>query len=223
MSSVESGDTQQNPNKPPRTRRSAQETREHLMRVVYELFYQRGIHSVGVDEIAKVADIAPTTMYRIFDSKDELVAAYADHIDQYWRNWLHQAIAEQVDPVAKIRAAFNALATAVSSPEHRGCPFQMILAEYPDPTHNAHIAAVANKTYARNTFRDLARAAAIDHPNQVGDQLALLFDGAYANNQAMGPRGPVRQLKPMLELILRSHPTKQRNITAHQPNNRPRS
>ena len=57
-------------------RRSAAESREHVLAVASDLFYRNGIHATGVDDIAKVAEVAPTTLYRAFGSKDELAAAY---------------------------------------------------------------------------------------------------------------------------------------------------
>ena len=56
----------------------AAETREHVLAVAHELFYWHGIRATGVDAIAAEAEVAPTTLYRLFASKDDLIAAYID-------------------------------------------------------------------------------------------------------------------------------------------------
>jgi AcrR family transcriptional regulator len=56
--------------------RSAAQTREHVLGVAHELFYWHGIRATGVDRVAAEAAVAPTTLYRLFASKDDLIAAY---------------------------------------------------------------------------------------------------------------------------------------------------
>ena len=60
--------------------------REKLLAVASDLFYRRGIRSVGIDQIIAAADVAKMSLYRSFPSKDELVAAYLRELDRdYWR------------------------------------------------------------------------------------------------------------------------------------------
>ena len=44
----------------------------------YELFSQRGIQAVGVDELIEKAGVAKATLYRHFPSKDDLVLAFLE-------------------------------------------------------------------------------------------------------------------------------------------------
>src|ERR1700724_3487228 len=50
--------------------------RERIIAVAAELFYRHGIRAVGVESIAEAAGTNKMTLYRHFDSKDELVAEY---------------------------------------------------------------------------------------------------------------------------------------------------
>jgi AcrR family transcriptional regulator len=192
-------------------RRTGDETRTHLLSVAYQLFYNRGIHSVGVDEIARTAEVAPTTMYRSFESKDALVGAYASAVDDYWRAWFTKVTATETDPAGQIRAVFAALGEVFQSPEHRGCPFMMLLAEYPDARHPAHTVAVENKQWARQQFSRLCHAANFLQPEQIADQLTVVLDGMYANNQSLGSTGPVLQGQSLVELILSSSAVPEQN------------
>src|SRR5579871_4547844 len=50
--------------------------RERILAVAAELFYRHGIRAVGVEAIAEAAGTNKMTLYRHFESKDELVAEY---------------------------------------------------------------------------------------------------------------------------------------------------
>jgi AcrR family transcriptional regulator len=68
-----------------RTRRTAAQTREHVLAIANELFYWHGIRATGIDAVAAEAGVAPTTLYRLFASKDDLIAAYVERADRLYR------------------------------------------------------------------------------------------------------------------------------------------
>jgi AcrR family transcriptional regulator len=96
-----------------------------------------------------------------------------------------------------ILAVFDAFADEVLSASHRGCPFLMVLAEFPDPKSVPHVSAVAHKTWLRALFRDLVRAlgkeARVRQPARLADHLALVAEGIYGSVPALGASGPARQ------------------------------
>ena len=111
-------------------RRSAEQTRELVLEVAHQLFYWHGIRATGVDRVAAEAGVAPTTLYRLFSSKDDLVAAYIDRAFRLYRDWFDAAAAAGgAAPRDRILAVFDALAEQVQPHQCRGCPFLMALAE----------------------------------------------------------------------------------------------
>src|SRR5437763_5180857 len=50
--------------------------RERLLAAANELFYEEGVHSVGIDRVIERAGVAKATLYSAFGSKDELIRAY---------------------------------------------------------------------------------------------------------------------------------------------------
>ena len=66
--------------------RSAAATREHVLAVASELFYWNGIRATGIDRVAAEAGVAPTTLYRVFASKDDLIGAYIERADRLYRD-----------------------------------------------------------------------------------------------------------------------------------------
>jgi len=183
-------------------RRSAAETRQHLLEIASELFYWQGIHAVGVDRVAAAAGVAPTTLYRVFASKDDLVAAYVEHNSMGYRAWFDAAVATADEPRAQIRAVFDALSVQVRPEQCRGCPFLMALAEYPDPQHPAHVHAVAAKDWVRARFVALATAAGAAAPADLADDLMLVMEGVYATVASLGADGPSRRARALVTALL---------------------
>jgi AcrR family transcriptional regulator len=187
----------------PRQRRPAAQTREHVLAVANDLFYWQGIRATGVDALAAAAGVAPTTLYRLFASKDDLVAAYVERAAHDYRIWFDATVeAAGPDPRKRILALFDALGEQVAPENCRGCPFLMALTELPDPGHDAHRHAVAIKAWVRARFRALAEGLEVDDPEPLADQLTLLFEGVYASVQALGAGGPAARARGIAEGML---------------------
>jgi len=52
------------------------------MQVADELFYARGLHAVGIDEIIAKSGAAKATLYAHFPTKDDLIAAYLQQTER---------------------------------------------------------------------------------------------------------------------------------------------
>lgn len=189
--------------------RTAAETRSLLLRVAGELFYWKGIRATGVDLVAAEAGVAPTTLYRVFGSKDDLVAAYVENADQGGRErWSAALESAGPDPRVKILAMFDAVFAHVDSANYRGCPMMMTLTEFPDPDLRAHQIAVAGKSWVRARIRELADQLDVDEPARVADSLTLVMEGLLASGQALGSGGPAGQARRLVETILSTATTR---------------
>jgi AcrR family transcriptional regulator len=192
---------------PSRTRRSAADTRAHVLDVARRLFYWQGIHATGIDKVAAEAKVAPTTLYRLFPSKDDLVTAYVTSNAERYKEWMAHATRPGLgSPRMRILALFDALAEQVQPDRSRGCPFLMTLAEFPDSEHPAHKEAVALKAWAREYLRHLTRELAADttvtDPDALADQLVITMEGVYATAAALGNDGPARQARALAATLL---------------------
>lgn len=190
-------------------RRAAADTKEHILAVARELFYQDGIRATGVDRVAAEANVAPPTLYRIFGSKDDLVAAYLEREDHRYREWFRAAAAGN-GPRERILALFDALAEQVRPDSCRGCPFLIALGELPDHDALGHRHAVAMKHWVRAQLGALAdgfaATAPMDDPQALADQLMLVMEGVYATTQAFGPTGPAARARSLVEALLPRRP-----------------
>lgn len=169
-------------------RRSAADTREHVLEVARELFYWRGIRATGIDAVAGGSGVATATLYRVFGSKDALVEAYVRREAAGHLEWLEASLGDPRRPAGqRLGDLFTALEHITRSDVCRGCPFQMALAEIPERDHPAHREAVELKRRVRERFGELAAEHAGAEAERLADELMLLFEGAFATAVALGP------------------------------------
>jgi AcrR family transcriptional regulator len=186
--------------------------------VADRLFYWDGIRATGVDRVAREAGVAPTTLYRSFPSKDDLVAAYVDRYAARYRDWVDDLTGDRRrPPAARILALVEALTGNTGPETFRGCPFLMVLAEYPDPESPAHASAQSIKAWVRQKLRaltaELLPGVSARTRAAVGDQLVLVIEGIYASAAALGPTGPVVQARALAKLVIESA-TKQAGVSS---------
>ncbi|TMR21610.1 TetR/AcrR family transcriptional regulator [Nonomuraea zeae] len=176
-----------------------------------DLFYRKGIRATGVDLVATEADVAPTTLYRLFTSKDGLVGAYVENTHHDFRHQVTTTIHNAAPhPHDQILAIFDLVLQQVSSTQYRGCPMLMALAEFPDPDLPAHRNAVTAKSWFRDTISQLTHQLTADNPTELADHLTLVFEGLHASGQSLGPQGPAKHARTLVEKLL--------TTTTPQPN-----
>lgn len=156
--------------------------RERIMSVAEDLFYREGIRATGVDRIVEMSGVSKTSLYRVFQSKDELIAAYAEAHDQrFWDRWDKAAEIYKNKPLAQLNAVLDGVAESIGRPTYRGCPFINLAIELPDENHPARIIAAASKTRLKTQLENLVAQLSVAHPGRVAEQILLLVNGAYAN------------------------------------------
>jgi AcrR family transcriptional regulator len=168
---------------------------DYIAEVAAGLFYRDGIHAVGVDRVAATAGLTKRTLYRHFRSKDELIAASL-------RRAPRVQFPEHGEPVERILGAFDVLETFLDGSEFRGCPYIIFTAELTEPGHPAR-RLIENLLAKRRTwFRDRAAEAGLINPDDVSEQLDVLFDGAAASGAKRGDVIAARTAKRMARTVI---------------------
>lgn len=169
---------------------------ERVFRVASELFRRDGIRAVGVETIAKKAGVAKISLYRNFESKDDLIVAYLSEMNaSYWVNVDQHLAKYDAAPRSQLRAYMAYIAESATTPGYRGCPFINYSGEFPDPSHPGHRVAEANRIEMRRRLLYWTKAMKVAHAAKLTDSLLLLINGAYASSQTLGgPKGPAAAL-----------------------------
>jgi len=161
--------------------------KDKVFAVAADLFYRKGIHTVGVEEIVNQAGVAKISLYRGFASKDDLVVAYLeDRSRTFLRQWDEAFDRYRDNPRAQLRAIMTYIAERTTQEGYRGCPFINFCAEFPDASHSGRRVAQATKRALHERFLRLAEALHVPRPKQLADGFLLLVEGAYAISQTLG-------------------------------------
>ncbi|PYF96259.1 transcriptional regulator, TetR family [Georgenia satyanarayanai] len=174
-----------------------------VLEAASRLFYERGIHAVGVDAVAAAAGVTKKTLYDRFGSKDRLVAAYLADRDRRWDAFLTERLASAGPaPRARVAAFFTAAQDWADEEGGRGCAMVNAHAELSDPDHPAYAVVVGQKRRMFALLTDLAAAAGADDPGAVGELLMLLHEGAVtAAGMRTVPRPFARAATAAAELL----------------------
>jgi AcrR family transcriptional regulator len=171
-----------------------------------ELFYQRGIRAVGVDEIVCQAGVTKPSLYRSFDSKDDLVAACLESFAEEGAAQLEARLeAAGEDPLARLRALVAHFADKMKRPGFRGCPMSNTAVEFPEAGHPGREVLETCKMDTRDRIVGLARHLTVDDPEALADGLVLLIEGAYSAHQIFGSQGPSSALVRAADRLIDAH------------------
>jgi AcrR family transcriptional regulator len=154
--------------------------RERVLLTAYELFHRNSVNTVGVDRIVSEADVAKTTLYRHFATKDDLAVSVLRHHEQVWtKGWLEQAVQGRgKTAAARLLGLFDAFADWFRRDDYEGCLFARTLLETRDPASPVRAAAAAGLANIRSFIRELAREAGVRDPDAFALQIQMLLLGA---------------------------------------------
>ncbi|MER6713415.1 MULTISPECIES: TetR/AcrR family transcriptional regulator [unclassified Streptomyces] len=143
------------------------------------LFYERGIHAVGVDLIAAEAGVTKKTLYDRFGSKEQIVVEYLADRDERWRAFLAERLdAAGPDPRERVLAVFDATRAWAEESSPKGCSMVNAHAEISDPAHPAHPIITGQKQWMLALFTRLATDLAPERADSLARTLMLLHEGA---------------------------------------------
>ncbi len=180
--------------------------RERILAAARELFYRRGIHTVGVDAIAEAAGTNKMTLYRHFASKDVLVAACLIELTQEFdAAWDAIAAAHAGDPKGQLMAWLHHVGDFKLNEAERGCALANAAVELPDKDHPARRVIRDYKTAARERLIGLCREAGLTDPERLADEVFLIYEGARITAQSVGCEGLSARLAGMLEGLIADH------------------
>ncbi|MFF6999965.1 TetR/AcrR family transcriptional regulator [Streptomyces sp. NPDC008313] len=156
---------------------AALSARERLLASADELFYNEGVHSVGIDRVIEHAGVAKASLYRLFGSKEELIAAYLGARHERTLAELRATAESFPDPRDGMLAVFDVQARRLRRRGYRGCAFARASAER-SAGGQVQRATRAYRTAIHGLFEDLALQAGVRDPGLLAAQLHTLYHGA---------------------------------------------
>ncbi|MFV8182852.1 TetR/AcrR family transcriptional regulator [Streptomyces sp. AF1B] len=154
-------------------------TKDRLLDAAAELFYRDGV-SIGVEALCRTAGVSKRSMYQLFASKDEVLAASLERRAPGYAAQLTPGPDEVRTPRERILYVFEKAEKMSVEPDYQGCPFLAALVELKNPEHPASLVARDAKERLQGAFRAEAELGGARDPELLARQLMLVFDGASA-------------------------------------------
>jgi AcrR family transcriptional regulator len=167
--------------KGPQGRRRGRGARERILGASQQLFRDQGINRTGMDQLCAVAQVSKRTAYQHFAGKDELVAEYLRRFDP---DVMPACSTAPTSPPANDSSPPSSCPRRDAGP-HALCPYIAAAVELHDPQHPASQYARDYKKAIAARLAETAREAGATNPEQLGEQLALLLDGAAARTRVL--------------------------------------
>jgi len=162
--------------------------RKRILDAADRLFYRAGINATGVERLASEASVSKRTLYQHFPSKAAVV-------EEYLRG-MQERVGDPISPTesdagrtprARLLAIFD---RSLPPGQLRGCPFHNAAVEAAEAMPEvADIVQNHKQTYIDNLIK-LARQAGASNPRLLGQQLAVLYEGAAALGTSLDDPAP---------------------------------
>ncbi|WP_433193059.1 TetR/AcrR family transcriptional regulator [Nocardia sp. CA-107356] len=168
-------------------RRHGRGGRERVIAAATALFETQGLTATSMEQVAAAAPVSKRTLYQHFPTKDDLVVSYLRHMAESGRTI--EAILDRDDLPPRDRLLALFCFPVEADAPIRGCPFIDAAAEFPDPHSPAHQYAATQKLRMLTRLTELLATLGVTDPRTLGEQLALLADGAASRSMVLNDTG----------------------------------
>jgi AcrR family transcriptional regulator len=179
--------------------------RERLLSSAYDLFSQRGVRNVGIDEIVEHAGVARATLYRHFKSKDDLVLAFLEQREKLWTFGAVGAEARRRGGTAEeqLLAIFDVFDEWFQRDDFEACAFINVLVEM-GPMHPLGQASIVYLRNIRTMVQELAIEAGIEDAETFAASWHILMKGSIVS-ATEGDRAAARRAQQMAQALIATH------------------
>ena len=186
-----------------RSRHSTVPVRARILVAAGDLFHKQGIRGVGVEAIAEAAQTNKMTLYRYFDSKDELITEWVRgivaHKEEEWKDLTAK---HRGDPEGHLQDWSRRTAAKLREMEERGSALMNAFAELPDPNHPARRVIQEYKLRSHKRVVRLCKAAGFSNPALSANLFSMMLEGAHSCGQAVGMRQIGEHLVQVVDLMV---------------------
>jgi AcrR family transcriptional regulator len=173
--------------------------RQRILNTAAELFYREGINATGVERLAAESSVSKRTLYQHFPSKTAVVEEYLRGMDQLVADTVIHSDDNQT-PRQRLLAAFDG--HAAPGDTFRGCPFHNAAVEAAGTMPGVQGIIRTSKLGFADWLAELAGRAGAADPRELGNQLAVLYEGAGALATSLNDPVPWARAKKAAEVLI---------------------
>jgi len=173
--------------------------REAIIRTAARLFYKQGYSRTGINQIIEEADIAKSTLYQHFKSKEELLLAYLEEAGETTVTALIDAANKETQPLAKILSIFSYIDQLITQPDFYGCHFLNLVYEMPEGDELTRTEVKKQKDAVRQLIGEAVNS--LKRP-ELADEIYTLFEGALIAHKIHQNNWPIQSAMNVVRKIV---------------------
>ncbi|MDU1064803.1 MAG: TetR/AcrR family transcriptional regulator [Cutibacterium avidum] len=174
--------------------------KEKLLRVADREFYERGISATAINTLTDLAGVARMSLYKNFDSKDDVILEYLERRHREWKGFHAKRITAAASPLdCAMAVPYFYIDRAKARGDHfRGCGLLNAAGEL--QTNDMVRQRVLDiKARVLNAFVNDIEMAGVQDARELGGSLFLLLEGAMAHAGLAGTRAQLEQTVETIE------------------------
>lgn len=179
--------------------------RERIVETASRLFYINGYTQTGINQIIEEANVAKTSLYYYFKSKEDIAVLYLQQKHILWVSKLDYCSNDKKNAKEKILEVFKYIDIWSTEVAYRGCSWQNIFTELPINHHKIREQVLLSKNQMRKWLRDTINEDeqySNKEANELGDQILVLMEGAYILSQIQKKSWPIENAKIVCAILL---------------------
>jgi AcrR family transcriptional regulator len=171
--------------------------RDRIVDVAGPLFYREGYRAIGVDRVIAEAGVAKATFYKHFPAKDDLIVAWVARSEERSAKSL-----PPVDGPLPLIAYADHMIDIAGKVWCMGCTYQGTAAEFSDPAHPAHAAALGVKRRVIAQLHLRAQNQGLPDAQAQAERVFLFLEGVWAATRMFGAEAPLTHAKDAIRKLI---------------------
>jgi AcrR family transcriptional regulator len=177
--------------------------RERILTAADDLFGKQGIRGVGVEAIAEAAGTNKMTLYRYFESKEELIAEWVGGIiARKEAEFDELSAAHKGDPKGLLQAWSRLIAAKLADMEGRGSILHNAIAELPELDNRARKIIQGFKQREHKRIRRLCQEAEFQNPELTANLFFMMLEGATNCASCVGTKQIGEHLVQLVDMMV---------------------
>ena len=174
--------------------------RKRILAAAGQLFYRDGINATGVELLASEAGVSKRTLYQHFPSKTAVVQEYLRGMQEMVGDPISPTAGDLArTPRARLLAIFD---RSLPPGQLRGCPFHNAAVEAAEAMPEVQNIVHHHKQEFIDSLIALAKQAGATNPRLLGQQLAVLYEGAAALGTSLDDRAPWTHARKAAQILI---------------------
>ncbi|OEF27542.1 TetR/AcrR family transcriptional regulator [Vibrio rumoiensis] len=166
------------------------------------LFYEHGIHAVGINEVLKVSGVAKKTLYHHFENKEELIVEALNYRDEIYREWLIGRLSSVPQGKAALMALFEAIDDWINDDVEElgvfnGCFFINASAEFGDLDSSINQACVHHK---KQVIQLIQKYGQLDE--DAACRISIIKEGVITTAYTQHDKDAAKKVLPLIEHLI---------------------